>query len=474
MFHFKEKSNNSGYAALTVTLLTVIVSLTIIGGFTFFSLKEVNINRIFTKSIEAGYVSEGGVEDVTYRIVTGKQVGSSETLVVGQGSTNLSVTTNGNQKIIRSEGKRDNFQKNIETRVDVIQTIISFNYGAQVGSGGVEMSNNSKVQGSVYSNGSIIGPSSGSNAEITGNAFAAGTSAIEHIIVGGNTQAHSIEDVVALNGTATSTTDIIGGHYKYAYAGNQIVGAPAVDLDAHANTIIDALVTRDCYFQTFIGDLCLGNMFPNSPPTVSDLPVISLPISDSQINQWKSDAAAGGIINGDYDVTSNVSLGPKKITGDLDMDSNNKTLTVTGVIYVQGDIDIDNGSTIKCDASFGSSSCIILADGWIHLKNNGQFSGSGTSGSYLVLLSTLACTGSAGSGCGHHNGAIDLHNNATGAIFYAGNGLVYLHNNVTATDLVANKIHLENGAKIIYETGLQNVNFGGGGSYDVKYWREVE
>lgn len=83
-------------------------------------------------------------------------------------------------------------------------------------------------------------------------------------------------------------------------------------------------------------------------------------------------------------------------------------------------------------------------------------------------------------GSGHHGSAIDIHNNASGVIFYAGNGMVYLHNNVTVTDLVANKIHLENGAKIIYDTLLQNTNFGGGGggggggSADVKYWREVE
>ncbi len=84
------------------------------------------------------------------------------------------------------------------------------------------------------------------------------------------------------------------------------------------------------------------------------------------------------------------------------------------------------------------------------------------------------------SGGGHHDSAVDLHNNASGAIFYAGNGMIWLHNNVTVTNLVANKIHLENGAKIIYDTGLQNVNFppsgggGGGGSADIKYWREVE
>lgn len=468
------KEKNGGYAALTTTLITLAVSLTIVGGLTFFSLKEVSTNRTFTKSIVSRYISEGGIEDAAYRIVSGKQIGIQEVIDIGTGSTTILVTTLGNQKTVRSEGKKGNIQQNLEMKIETPSgsvTNASFNYGAQIGSGGVEMSQNSEIQGSVYSNGRIRGPSSGSNVKITGNAFAAGTSAIEHIIINGNIRANKIEDVVALGGTATSTTDIIGGHYKYAYAGNQIVGAPAVDLDAHANTIIDAFVTRNCYFQTFIGDICLGNMFPNSPPNVSDLPTIPLPISDSQISQWKTDAAAGGTISGNYNVTSDTSLGPKKITGDLLMNSNSKTLTVTGTIYVQGNIDISNGSAIKCDASFGAQSCIVMADGWIHLANNGIFSGSGTLGSFIMLLSTS-------SGGGHHGSVIDLHNNATGAIFYAGNGLIYLHNNVVVTNLVANQINLQNGAKIIYDTLLSNVNFGGGGggggNYDVKYWREVE
>ena len=110
-----------------------------------------------------------------------------------------------------------------------------------------------------------------------------------------------------------------------------------------------------------------------------------------------------------------------------------------------------------------------MADGTIHLSNNGQFSGSGTPGSYLMLLSVAA-------GGGHHDSAIDLHNNASGAIFYAHRGLINVHNNVTINELAGYAMALDNNVTLIYEDALQNVRFSSGpaGGFDIKHWKEVE
>lgn len=454
------------------TLITIVVSLTVVGALTFFSLKEVSVNRTFTKSIESRYISEAGIEDATYRIVSGKQIGTQEILNVGSGSTTILVTTVGNQKTIRSEGKRENIQQNLETKIDVLAgggSSGNFYYGAQIGSVGITMSQNSQIQGSVYSNGSATGPTPSSNATITGNAFAAGTSQVIDLIVNGNAQANKIINSI-IGGMATSTADINGVVAGKGFA-NQIIDT-VINQDSFSNILLDSMVTGRCYYQTQDGSICSGGEFPNTPFTpASNLPALALPISDSQINQWKTDAAAGGIISGDYAVTDNVSLGPKKITGNLLMTANNKNLTVTGTIYVQGNIDVSNGSTIKCASAYGSDSCVVLSDGWIKVANNSGFGGSGTPGSFLLLLSTA-------SGGGEDGSAIKVKNNASGVIFYAGNGLIYLNNNVTVTDVVGKQLNLQNGAKIIYDTLLSNVNFGGGGggggSFDVKYWKEVE
>jgi len=143
---FRSRERPNGYAAVTTTILALVVTLTIVGGFTLFTLKEVNINRIFTKSIESRAISESGIEDGVYRVLTNKQLASGETLAVGKGTTTITLTALGNQKTIRSEGKRDNIQQNFESRVDTTATGVNFNYGVQVGEGGLTMDNNSSIK----------------------------------------------------------------------------------------------------------------------------------------------------------------------------------------------------------------------------------------------------------------------------------------------------------------------------------------
>jgi len=254
-----------------------------------------------------------------------------------------------------------------------------------------------------------------------------------------------------------------------------------IDGTAKANTIEDSVIGGDAYYQSITGSTVGGISYPGSP----DQPIISFPISDANIISWKNDAGCGVqpatgdcLYSGDYDVTSDVSLGPLTITGNLIMKTNNKTLTITGIIYVKGNIDISNGVEIICDSSYGSESCILMTDGWIHIKNNGSFLGSGSAVSYVMFLTTLACTGSDDDGldCTHHDGAVDLHNNASGAIFYATKGMVNLHNGVNVSEITAYKIRLDNNSVITYDSGLINTQFSAGpsGGWVINTWKEVE
>ena len=275
--------------------------------------------------------------------------------------------------------------------------------------------------------------------------------------------------------------------------GDMSLDGVIVNGDAHAHSIISSSVCGDAYYQyidanslnflnaptnpTCPDPLTNGTAYPGSTDPAS----LGMPISQGNLDQWKTDAQAGGTIAGNYTVSSNVSLGPKEITGDLVMTSNNKTLTVTGTIYVQGNIDISNGSTIQCDAGYGANSCVVMADGWVHASNNGTFSGSGMAGSYLMILTMLACDGTGatspgGKACGHHDGAVDVHNQATGVIFYASNGMINLHNGVEITEATAYKLRLDNTAIITYDTGLSNVNFSSGPSagWRISEWKEIQ
>lgn len=286
------------------------------------------------------------------------------------------------------------------------------------------------------------------------------------------------------NWSAGSWTGIIGDLTFRVFLGDGINAIDNVDITgtAKANTISNSTIGMDAYYQSLISTTVSGTSYPGSP----DPSPINLPISRVVIDQWKKDAGCGeqppvSPCNyiGDYIVDEDTTIGPLTISGDLDMTSVNKTLIITGMVYVKGSIDISNGSSVRCAASFGTKSCVVLSDDWIHVSNNGVFQGSGETGSHIMFLSTLACDGSSSSppcDVSHHNGAIDLHNNASGAIFYASDGLVNLHNGVSITEVTGYKIRLEQNAVVTYEEGLISSSFssGPGGSWNISSWREVE
>ena len=72
--------------------------------------------------------------------------------------------------------------------------------------------------------------------------------------------------------------------------------------------------------------------------------------------------------------------------------------------------------------------------------------------------------------------AIDVDNNAEGAIFYTVNGVIRLRNNIKIREATGHKLYLDNNAIVEYETGLENTNFssGPGGSWEVVSWQEIE
>jgi len=587
-----------GQAIIIAVMFFLSGSLVIISGVTVPVLNEIETIKVLQDSKRSFYYSESGVEDASYRIKFALPIDSTEELIFDNGSATVSITDTGSQKEIFSKGsKYDHIRTSFASLTKTSGT--DFFYGAQAGDGGIEMEENSDIEGvggsagNVYSNGAIIG---GQGATITGDAIVA-SGLLEDMlaqslvcnqdqIVGqakpqidfaqsfipsdsqplakislyikkvGNPGDKDIRIVADDNGAPdivelakdkiksslvgtiydwidvsfSSPANLVQGqtywivfdakkdankYWIWCKDNNEgytdgrgvysedwdddtwipivgdltfktFLGVGTTFIDnvnitgfAKANTIIDSNIGGDAYYQTITSSTVGGTSYPGSP----NPPVVTMPISDANITDWKNNAGCGVqpavspcLHTGDYEITIDKTLGPLTITGDLLMDNNNITLTVDGVIFVQGNLDIKNGSTIKCAASLGTDSCLIITDGWIHIKNNGTFQGSGTSGSYIMLLSTLACTGSSGTNCTHHTGSMDIHNNASGAIFYAANGQVNLHNGVTVTEAVGYKIRLDHNAKIIYEQGLINTSFSSGssGSWGFTDWRETE
>jgi hypothetical protein len=229
--------------------------------------------------------------------------------------------------------------------------------------------------------------------------------------------------------------------------------------NAYAHTVDNSTIAGTNYCQTGTGN----NKSCNT--SLPDPTQIAMPISDQNILDWKSEAEAGGTHSGNYILSdSSGSLGPKKITGNLTIE-NSADLTVTGTLWVQGNVLVSNNATVSLDPSYGTAEGVIVADGTITINNNANFTGSGSSGSYLMVLSTSTSTS-----------AITLANNGGAVILYAANGTVNLGNNAGAKALNGKFIHLSNNVVITYDSGLVNSNFvnGPSGGWNIQNWEESE
>ncbi len=417
----KSFKNNQRGAAMLISIVIILTTGLLIGlSLSFLTFNSAANAQTKIKSAKSYYLAEAGIEDALLRLRNDMQVTSSYTLNNGDDSATIEITEPiGGSRTIISQGNSDNRIRKVAVTYSVTADEINFFYGAQAGEGGVIMGNNSQIQGNVFSNGNIIG-----KGEITDTA------------------------TVANNGNLIEDATINKNAYAYSCANADIHGT----LYYVSGGIID-----NCNYGNLV---VLENQIEPEP----------LPIPKEQINEWKTEAEAGGIIYGDYTVSDNEtdSLGPVKITGNLTI-YNNSLLNITGIIYVQGNITIENNATIQLDSSFGSLSGVIISDGTIKLNNNAFARGSGEAGSFIMLLSTNSSLSLA-------NPAINLYNNAEGAIFYASNGVIHLHNNIDIREATGYRLALENNAVISYDVGLENVNFssGPGGGWSVEDWREVE
>lgn len=418
------KDNQKGLAALFITIMVLVVIFSIFISITTLTLFEQKVLRNIIKSSQSYYAAEAGVEDALLRLAKGLNWSSPYSFSLGDSSSTIDISNIvGGVRKITSEGNTKNLIRKIEAVYAIDTTTVSFFYGAQVGDGGMEMGNNARVAGNVFSNGNVIAPVKGYiddsiQVAINGNR-------IEGLVVGKDACAHTCKD------------STIGGDLIYVSGGS----------------------VQNC---------TAGGLINSQPNEINPK---DLPISQATINNWKTEAESGGVIAGNYLIDGNITqyLGPKKITGDLTLD-NRAILMMTGTIWVMGDVLVRNGAGIKLDPnSYGAIGGVLVVDGKIKIRPGVILEGSGIQGSYLMLLSTNPSLDKLAP-------AVDIDNTTLGGIFYATQGLIVIRNNVGAREVTGYKLFLDNNATVTYEIGLTNSLFssGPGGGWKVVGWREIE
>ncbi|MEK7194325.1 MAG: hypothetical protein AAB660_01375 [Patescibacteria group bacterium] len=406
------KSLEKGQVVLAVVTLFLMVSLTMVLGVSGPVFRGQKSVSDLLESRQTYFLAEAGVEDVAYRLSHGVPYSANGQILSIDGHTvTIDTTTVSGKKVITATSDWNGNQRKIEAKLAAGDGV-AFYYGVQIGQGGFTIGNNSGINGSVYSNGNISG---GNGSYITGTAVAVGE--IDNVDVG------------------RATTS-----------------------DAWAREIESISATGNLYCQTGAGNNKPCNTSKGIPPAVG------YPISSQEITDWQNDALVGGTFVGTKTISTSGSLGPLKIQGNLQI-SDGKTLTVTGTLWVTGSIILGNDAAIRLTAGYGTSGGVVLTDGKIQMGNNVTLAGSGTAGSFLIMLSQSSAPD-----------AIQIGNgNTTEVILYAQNGAIIMGNNANVRSLTAKTITLGNNTILTYTQGLLDAVFNSGpsGGYQLSSWLET-
>ncbi len=196
-------------------------------------------------------------------------------------------------------------------------------------------------------------------------------------------------------------------------------------------------------------------------------PVVEpMPVSDSTIALWKNEALAGGTFSGDKNIgNAGATLGPKKITGHLEVDGGG-TLRVSGTLWVQGDVTISGGAHVRSNSS--SQSFAIVSDGKITVTGGASIDGAADSHILLVSLSN------------DPQEAIVITGGANDSAFYAANGGVRINGGASVKAGAARYLRVSGGASVIYDPQMSSLNLtsdesgGSSGSLNIKSWKESQ
>lgn len=398
-----------------------------------------DFNRL-SSAKRAFLVSESLTEDVAYRLVF-------ETMPLSS-TENLTFAGVTAQAVSAYDSSTDIYT--VETTAQVGGVVrksrvklatgagTSFNYGLQAGNGGIELSNNSDIYGNVYSNGPVQGSGS---AEVSGDIVSAGPT----------------------------------GLIKTIHATGSV----------YANTIDNVQVDKDAYYNVQVGtngqNPVLGTRYTPSP----NLPPAALPIDATTVQDWKDSIINNGTViavgdpacsGGVYKIDTSISIGNVAIECDVIIEKNTTIVTLTGPIWIKGNLNFKSGPELHVDSSLGRKSVQIIVDkpsdrigsGKITIENDTDFYGSGDSRSFIMLMSMNNSVS---------DPAINVANSANGDVLvYAGEGLVSIANNIDLREVTGYKIKVANGSSVTYEEGLASLLFtsGPGGMYVLDDWEQIE
>ena len=183
--------------------------------------------------------------------------------------------------------------------------------------------------------------------------------------------------------------------------------------------------------------------------------------------------------SGHITYSGDVTLGPAKIPCDVTFTGNGTTKTISGVLWIEGNLEFLFGPEYRVHPDIGNKSVPNIVDdpgdrsgsGKIYMSNSGEWFSNGNR-SYILLISRNNSAEQGGA-----EKAIDITNSTGGKLLlYANHGEVSMRNSVSLTEITAWRLRLQQSTSVVYDSGLASAVFdaGPGGSYIIDTWGEVE
>ncbi|MDP3956194.1 MAG: hypothetical protein Q8Q18_03035 [bacterium] len=260
------QQKHRGVIALMFVLLFAGVSLASIGG-GFGAVSDLaHRSRDIMSSKSSLLYADSIIDDVVYRVKTGKNISDGEIYVHGLLMAGISSKEEEGVTTYTVFGTSTDLARNVAVDVSTLSPP-TFVDAVIVDGGGIVMSSNSRIIGDAYTNGSIAGYS---NTEITGNASAVGTiSSPQPSVVGVVTESASPVSIPIINeeywrAQANINNDTYVGNLTLNGQQAMSIGPRKIEGNFTLNSNTDATVTGTLYIT---GDLTLNS---NAKLVVSD------------------------------------------------------------------------------------------------------------------------------------------------------------------------------------------------------------
>jgi len=470
------RHNEQGMIAIVMVMIVATVALAIISTLTVMSISNLKMSNSPGAFDQTYYAAEAGLNEALYRVISDPVPGSYSFTFAG---AVIQVTV--------SSDPLDPYRRYVESRavdssgrVRSLRVIAStdsysggFNSAVNSGSGGITMKNGSCVVGNIYSRGPISGPGAGDNGCKTAGATECRPAYPYKDSIIQKDANH--DGRVTLSGASTvsgisNTGDIVAHSISQSTAGKY------AKYQALSGVVKANGGSENCNLVS--GTYCIAN----NP----DEPEEEMPIKTADIDKWKSEIVDAAPVAFDdcpadpvkYCISNNNrTLGLKKINEDLYV-GNGKTLTLTGNLWITGNIILDNNGTIRLDPSLGGLSVVIIADGIVDVNNNYTLEGSGDSRSFMLIISTIGVrTGD----CSDHDltkrPAICASNNSNSIIFSAPSGTLHVKNGGCLNAAATYETYLEPNSTVNFNPMLSAFTIPGAGGTEVGTvlgsWKEL-